>query len=172
MRKMDGVARRQPLLFCLFRPMAPKPQLHPGGTVLSLRTPTRLLHAIVPTSMQPQKCIFLQHVIARRLVAKRTLGKFSACHCKPVHGGPAKGYPLRGEKPQGSVAPPVAFGQRGAWRTLGRREVWQSASPQEQETVYSTLGKFAAPFVFALSATLCYVLPQEKRIATSLRSSQ
>ena len=69
-----------------------------------------------------------------------------------------------------------------AKRTLGkfsachcepvRTLVWQSASPQEQETVYSTLGKFAALFVFALSATLCYVLPQEKRIATSLRSSQ
>ena len=128
---------------------------------------------VLPESaLAPKTRIRLQHVLARRLVAKRTLGKFSACHCKPVHGGPAKGYPLRGEKPQGSVAPPVAFGQRGAWRTLGRREVWQSASPQEQETVYSTLGKFAAPFVFALSATLCYVLPQEKRIATSLRSSQ
>ena len=45
------------------------------------------------------------------------------CHCEPVHGGPAKGHPLRGEEPQGSVAPPLAFGRWGAWRTLGRRGV-------------------------------------------------
>ena len=37
--------------------------------------------------------------------------------------GPAKGHPLRGEEPQGSVAPPLAFGRWGAWRTLGRRGV-------------------------------------------------
>ena len=33
-------------------------------------------------------------------------------------------------------------------------------------------GKFVTFFVFALGATFCYALPQELRIATSLRSSQ
>ena len=44
-----------------------------------------------------------------------------------------------------------------------RRETWQAGC---------CLGKFVTPYVFALSAAFCHVLPQELRIATSLRSSQ
>ena len=44
-----------------------------------------------------------------------------------------------------------------------RRGTWQGGS---------SLGEFVTPCVFALGAALRYVLLQEKRIATSLRSSQ
>ena len=44
-----------------------------------------------------------------------------------------------------------------------RREAWQAGC---------CLGKFVTPYVFALSAAFCHVLPQGLRIATSLRSSQ
>ena len=44
-----------------------------------------------------------------------------------------------------------------------RRETWQAGC---------CLGKFVTPYVFALSAAFCHVLPQGLRIATSLRSSQ
>ena len=44
-----------------------------------------------------------------------------------------------------------------------RRETWQPGT---------TLGEFVTPYEFAQSTALCYAPPQEKRIATSLRSSQ
>ncbi|HIR64381.1 MAG TPA: hypothetical protein IAB92_04125 [Candidatus Faecousia faecigallinarum] len=44
-----------------------------------------------------------------------------------------------------------------------RRETWQPGT---------TLGEFMTPYEFAQSTALCYAPPQEKRIATSLCSSQ
>ena len=44
-----------------------------------------------------------------------------------------------------------------------RRETWQPGT---------TSGKFVTPYVFALGTAFCHALPQEMRIATSLRSSQ
>ena len=44
-----------------------------------------------------------------------------------------------------------------------RRETWQAGC---------CLGKFVMPYVFALSAAFCHVLPQGLRIVPSLRSSQ
>ena len=76
-----------------------------------------------PTSVHPQTRARLQHVIVNNVLATADTWQISACHCEPVHGGPAEGHPLRGEEPQGSVAPPLAFGRWGAWRTLGRRGV-------------------------------------------------
>ena len=53
-----------------------------------------------------------------------------------------------------------------------RTLVWQSASPQGNLARWYHFRQIRSSCVFAQSTTFRYVLPQEMRIATSLRSSQ
>ncbi len=76
--------------------------------------------------------------------------------------GPCKGVPFAGRE-----APREHMADFGATRGVAIR-----VPVGKLYKACCCWGKIVALFVFALSATLCYVLPQEMRIATSLRSSQ
>ena len=155
---------------------------HPGGSggiPLPLALPS--LHPQTPGK-------FLRTLRAHLLAPADTLLS-SACHCEPVSctrahlptfcmslrasaWGPRKGAPFAGRGAIRERCPAPAFGRSRAWRTLGRRGAAIRFPRRETWQVGSTSGEFVTPYEFALGAAFCYAVPQEKRIATSLRSSQ
>ena len=121
--------------------------------VLAPRTPAKFPHVLAPNALT---------------TADTPLP--SACHCVLAPRTPAKFphvlvpnvlAPAHTPLPSACHCEPV--------RTLVR----QSASPQRNFANWQFLGQIRMHFpVFAQSTAFCHALPQEMRIATSLRSSQ
>ena len=87
--------------------------------------------------------------------------------------GPCKGVPFAGREAPRERCSPGGLRAAGSMADFGAtRGVAIRVPVGKLCKACCCWGKIVALFVFALSATLCYVLPQEKRIATSLRSSQ
>ena len=101
----------------------------------------------------PGVCV-CQRALPESVLAAAATPLPSACHCAPRPC--TRAHVL----PSACHCEPV--------RTL----VWQSASPQGYLTSWQLLGRIRTSCGFALGTTLCHVLPQGERIATSLRSSQ